>query len=65
LKTQIKEYGISTKGISILTRNLDAKEKIFDLLSDIRVGLGSELKFKSWDFGLQQISNFRKLSTLF
>jgi hypothetical protein len=44
---------------------LDSKEKIFDLLSDIGVGLGSELKFKSWDFGLQQISNFRKLSTLF
>jgi hypothetical protein len=40
---------------------LDSKEKIFDLLSDIGVGLGSEMKFKSWDFGLQQISNLRKL----
>jgi hypothetical protein len=28
---------------------LDSKENIFDLLSDIGVGLGSEMKFKSWD----------------
>jgi hypothetical protein len=28
---------------------LDSKEKIFDLISNIRVGLGSEMKFKSWD----------------
>jgi hypothetical protein len=28
---------------------LDSKEKIFDLLLDIGVGLVSEMKFKSWD----------------
>jgi hypothetical protein len=33
---------------------LDSKEKIFDLLSDIGVGLGSEMKFKLWDLDLNE-----------
>jgi hypothetical protein len=33
---------------------LDSKEKIFDILSDIRVGLGSEMKFKSRDLNFNE-----------
>jgi hypothetical protein len=55
LKAQIKEYGNSTKGIWISTQNLDSKEKKFDILSDIGVGLGSKMKFESRDLNFNEL----------
>jgi hypothetical protein len=42
------------KGIWIPIQNLDLKEKNFDILLDIGVGLGSEINFKSRDFNLNE-----------
>jgi hypothetical protein len=53
-KTCTKDYENLTKRIQIPTRDLDLKEKNFDIHLDIGVGLGSEMKFKSRDLDFNE-----------